>query len=182
CAQLLFIGLQRRALLQSRGIPSSLTDMFNLDGMGLHVLAFNGIYALLGLPGQLYYALANNPSNPLSLFAPDHALTFGAITLVMGSVHILIGFTPLIIVDQHLSIGPALTKSVTTFGPHFLPLVGVLICAYLLAFCGFIACFICVLFTIPVVVTIYGVIYNDFFRPAPVGAVEQPSSWYPRQS
>ena len=180
CTQLLTVGLQRRALLQARGLPSAITDMFSLGGMGLHVLVFNVLAAIIGLPWQLYYAYAHDPANPFSLFEPTHAAVLGGIAIAMGAIHVLIGFTPLIIVDQRLAVGPALTKSVTTFAPQFLPLVGVLICTYLLAFCGAIACGIGVLFTLPVLMTLYGVIYNDFFRPNQVATADQPTGWYPR--
>ena len=182
CTQLLTAGLQRRALLQARGHQTQITEIFRLDGMGLHVLAFAVLFVLIALPMQLYFASLNDPSNPFALFEPSRMFTLCGGGLVMIALQILLLFTPLIIVDQHLSVGQAIKKSFSTFGPQFFPLLGVLICTLLLAMCGGVLCGIGVLFTLPVAYTIYGVIYNDFFRPAPVGNVEQPSSWYPRQS
>ncbi|MHB8636649.1 MAG: hypothetical protein ACYC96_09270 [Fimbriimonadaceae bacterium] len=181
CTQLLSIGLQRRALLQARGLPSPISDMFNLDGMGMHVLLFNLLYVLIGLPVQLYSASTNTQSNPFAFFEPTHFMVLGGFWLAMAAIHLLLAFTPLIIVDQRLAVGPAIAKSVSTFGPHFWPLAGVLTCAYLLGFSGALACGIGFLFTAPVLSTVYGVVYNDFFRPAQAVATEQPSSWYPRQ-
>lgn len=182
CTQLLMTGLQRRALLQVRGYQTQITEIFRLDGMGMHVLAYVVLYVLFSLPFQLYYAYSNDPSNPFAIFEPIRLFTLCGAGLVILVLQVLLSFTPLIIVDQHLTIGPAIKKSFETFAPQFFPLLGVLICGGLLAACGVFACIIGMLFTMPVIYTLYGVLYNDFFRPIPVGAVEAPSGWYPRPS
>lgn len=179
-AQLLYVGLQRRALLQARGYQVELTEIFRLGGMGVQVLIFNVLYVLIMLPLQLYYPLTNNPSQPFAVFNPLHLLSYCGIGIVLFAIQILLSFTPLIIVDQRLPVGPALSKCISTFGPQFLSLFGVMFVTTLLALCGAFACGIGALFTVPVFYVTYGVIYNDFFRPMLTEPVQSEFGAYPR--
>jgi uncharacterized membrane protein len=148
--------------------------------MGMHVLAYGALYVLVSLPFQVFNAYTSDASNAFAIFEPTRFVGLCGTALVLLVLQVLFMFTPLIIVDQHLSVGAALKKSFATFGPQFFPLLGVLICVGLLAMLGFVACGLGILFTLPVAYTIYGVIYNDFFRPTPVDAPEKEVGWYPR--
>lgn len=177
-SQLLATGILRRGILQLRGLPAPIGEIFNLEGRGMAVLGYGCVYVLMWLPGQIYYAFAVNPSNPFSIFDPGRLAVGAVISLVLAIIQLAVRFAPLLIVDQKMGLLPALNLSATTFMPRMLPLLGVTICAGLLSCLGALACGIGVLFTIPVFYAVYSVIYNDFFRPAP----SQPTfeTYYPR--
>ena len=105
-AQLLAAGLQRRALLQVHGFTPGIGEIFSLGGMGVHVLAFGVLAAIIAAPFQLYVVYVNDPSNPFAVFAPTAFLGCCGIGAVMFALQILLIFTPLVIMDQRLPVGP----------------------------------------------------------------------------
>ncbi len=178
--QLLNTGLQRRALLQARGQAPEFSEVFKLNGMGLQVIIFAaGLYVAVAILEIAMFALVN-PFQSAGTFDISRIFIVDGVGLVFGCLQFLIIFAPLIIVDQGLTAWAAVKKSVATFGPQFFPLLGVMILTVILVECGALACGIGILFTMPLMYIIYGVIYNDFFRPMPVNVAEQPVNEYPR--
>jgi hypothetical protein len=91
-------------------------------------------------------------------------------------------FVPLLIVDRGLNVGEAFRESLSTAGPRVPAIFGLWIVASFVGFVGVFACGIGVLFTIPVYLVTFGVLYNDFYRPDNVPIPAPTSFEYPPPS
>lgn len=172
-------SLQRRGVLQLRGAQPTLGELLDYQGMGGSLYLWGLVYALAGLPISLFFVLMSDSSRPFWMFQPAVIGGLCALGFLSFVVQMLVLFTGLVIVDQRLTMWRALRVTFGTFLPVLLPLVGVSLCAVILAGLGVFACCIGLLFTMPLWYCYQGVVYNDFFRPEPAnGSAEDP--WYPR--
>jgi hypothetical protein len=170
---LLIAGFFRVAIMRFRGESSSLSDMFNLNGMGGQVLAFAAIVfgagaLLVGVPFTLATLNYLNPESMRSL-EPSAVLLMllvgVVILLAVMAVYSALILTPAVIVDQRLPAIEAMKVTWSAVRPHLAQMVGVYLAASLVAFLGLLACCVGFLFTFPVLQMTLAVIYRDLFIP-----------------
>ncbi len=158
-----WIGVQRL-----RGLSGAFSDIFTVGGAFKQVFGF---YCLVHLVVYLPF-LALPFASPNAL-GPVVIGWFGLLLVAMIAYPRWM-LVPLVLIDQRVSIGQALSTSAQALKGQYLITFWVMFCASFLSGLGFIACFVGVLFTAGLVYLTPAVIYHDFFRrsaPVPLGSM-----------
>ncbi len=184
---LLIAGIQRRALLQIRGMNPKISQIFNLNGNWLKVIVYGMLSSAVLIPISYMDLGGFNLHIPI-----PYGLIFNSrtILLLLGSLSVsaLTGATPLIMMDLDLSFVNALSLSLRTYSKCFLPLIGLISCASFLRLVGYCAIYVEAFpllsghwrlvsliisfselaMTYSLVPIVIALVYNDFFRPGPL--------------
>lgn len=175
----LMAGYYRIAIQRIRMRYEGVGGMFNLNGQGLKVAAFT---FLLSIPSMIITAVytATAPQADGAQTVRELSAIIGPLMLYLGVICLLslvlfpFTLTPLILVDQKLSIGEAAGKSWRAISPMYFRALVFYIVASLVASVGVFGCGIGVLFSAPLLPLMLAVVYRDHFIPPLAAAAPMP--------
>lgn len=163
-------GLYQTAFKQLRGEPISVRDIFSggnrflrVVGASITIYLLTMLIAFLCLvPAFLIAWVFSAPLAGIGLGIIGALLYFLLSVVTLGSFH----FTIPLIIERDLSIGEALRTSYNSVKPNRFMVSLFIFVVYMLASAGFIACYIGVLASYPLLFTITVISYRDLFGVA----------------
>lgn len=175
----LHAGYLRLAIQKMRLQHEGIAGLFNLNGQGGKIAIWSIVYSLpLLLISQVYSYFSSEQTNSAS---PDLGALFGGMLLFFGAM-VLVALlifpfflTPMLLVDQKLSITQAASTSWHQVAKMYFRALGFYIVMAVIGASGVLACGIGIIFTLPLYQLAIAVAYRDNFMPP----LSESSATYP---
>jgi hypothetical protein len=173
----LTIGQSVALLKVARGEDAEVADVFR---GGAYLLRYVGATIVLGLTCLGIFAVCLAPGGLVFAVGGRDASTAGIVALVIGGVIGLVAWIVIsvrlyqytyLIIDRDAGVMESLRGSWELTRGHTLELIGLMIIAGLIAMSGVFACFVGIIFTIPLSMLIYACIYVALNGEVPGGIV-----------